>query len=146
MKTIYKVVHFIMIFSATLSLTACVASPGGTGSSADQQPVYTDFSGNWVLSRINGSGYSGARITLQIENNRVSGFSGCNRYFASVERLGDGRVNVGFIGSTKKLCVRGNANQIESAYLGALRRSQYYRVSGNRLVLEGNGSNLVFTH
>jgi len=137
-----KFLRIITIIFSSVGLVSCVASSGSSGYQG--QPNYSSLSGHWLLSSLNNSGYPGSRISLQFDNNKVSGFSGCNRYFASTASQGSGILNFGFIGSTKKLCVENQASKLESSYLRSLRQVRSYQLSGNRLILEGNGTYLVF--
>ncbi len=138
----------VLLIVSTLGLTACISSVGtdstsnyGSYSAASKEVVMTE---KWFLTTLNNTPYQGPRITLQISaDNRVSGFSGCNRYFASgVEVRGD-QLKFGSVGSTRKLCVD-KSTQLERQYLEALRGVTHFNKSKNRLVLSSHYSHLTF--
>lgn len=138
-----KYFSIIMLFISSLSLSSCAST--SNHQAQQKPPVNSSLGGKWFLTSLNNAGYQGPRITLQFnENNRVSGFSGCNRYFASNNKQTSSSLNFGSIGSTKKLCVGRGANKLESYYLGALKQVKAYQLSGNRLTLKGNSTHLVF--
>jgi len=74
-------------------------------------------------------------VTLSIADGQVSGFAGCNRYFASVE-TGDGSIDIGMIGSTRMACET-SAMDLESAFLRALEVVSEYRIADGSLVMSG---------
>ncbi len=142
-----KIVNFIaLLFVPVFGLTACV----GTGYDSNYgayRPVSKDIgmTEKWFLTELNNTPYQGPRITLEISTeNRVNGFSGCNRYFASVDVLRGDQLKFGSVGSTKKLCADYNSNQLENKYLGVLRGITHFNKSSNRLVLNGGYGNLTF--
>jgi len=133
MKKLMRFNRIIMMLFASISIVSCVAPSGG---GYQQKPIFNSLGGQWQLS--------GSSITIQFDNNKASGFSGCNRYFASTTQQGNGKLTFGFIGSTKKMCMNSQANKQESSYLRALRQISSYQLNGNRLVLQGNSTQLVF--
>lgn len=139
-----KFISIILLVISSYGLFSCAAT---TRYPEKPKPsASASLTGQWFLTSLNGSGYQGSRISLQFnEKSRISGHSGCNRYFASSSRPTNGSLNFGFIGSTKKLCASQQANQLESVYLQALKQVQYYQLKGNQLVLGGNSTNLVFS-
>ncbi len=145
MKNIMKFSYALSMLVTSFTLTSCVATDGGYQGNNKPAAYNNSLGGHWILSNINNSAYSGTRITLQVENNKVSGFSGCNRYFTSTTQQGGGVLNFGFIGSTKMLCSNHESNQLEAAYLRSLRLVRSYQLRGNQLILQGNGTNLIFT-
>ena len=138
-----KIFRIILLFVSSFGLLSCVSNT----KYPEQQytPASSSLSGQWSLSSLNGSGYSGDRITLQFsDSSRVNGFSGCNRYFGSSSKS-NGNLSFGSLGSTKKLCRNSQSNQVESAYLNGLRQVRSYRLNGNQLILQGHSTNLVFS-
>jgi heat shock protein HslJ len=100
---------------------------------------------NWRLTKINNTPYQGRRITLNISTtNKVNGFSGCNRYFVSDINVRGNQLRFGSVGSTKKLCIDHNSNNLEKRYLAALRSVSHFQRGNNRLVLNGRFGSLVF--
>lgn len=142
-----KIVNLIALFLVSVfGLTACVGT-GYDSNYSSYRPVSKDvaMTEKWFLTNLNKAPYQGPRITLEISTeNRVSGFSGCNRYFASVDVLREDQLKFGSVGSTRKLCADHNSNQLEKKYLGVLRGITHFNKSNNQLVLEGGYGSLTF--
>jgi heat shock protein HslJ len=142
-----------MIFLVSLfGLNACVATnttyPNGSSDNT-YQPKPSTTQGftaeRWFLTKINNAPYQGKRITLNISTeNKVSGFSGCNRYFVSDIDVSGSRLRLGSVGSTRMMCADYNSNNLEKRYLSALRGVTHFQRSNSRLVLEGREGSLVF--
>ena len=76
-------------------------------------------------------------ITLAVAGTRLSGSSGCNRYFASIEP-GDspGELKIGPVAGTRMACP-GDAMALETRYLAALQTVTGYGFLNGRLALRG---------
>ncbi|MFM9865804.1 MAG: META domain-containing protein [Micropepsaceae bacterium] len=99
----------------------------------------------WIAETINGKPViEPGGVTLTFSDERVTGRSGCNRYFGAAEH-GGGKLKIGSVGATKMACLRDGLMSQESEYLTALQTSQTYAFRGDRLVLSGSSSELVFT-
>jgi heat shock protein HslJ len=142
-----------LLVISLFSLNACVATTNTGYSNSSSYNTYKPkpsvnhrfVAEKWYLTKINNRTYQGQRITLEISTKkRVTGFSGCNRYFASVDVLRGDQLKFGTIGSTRKLCTDRNSNQLEKQYLGILRGVTHFNKSSHRLVLEGGYGNLSF--
>jgi len=145
-----KVNSTVLFLVSIFGLTSCVSTIG-TGYDSNygsSRPVPKDsvaMTEKWFLTKLNNGPYQGQRITLEISTDkRVSGFSGCNRYFASVDVLRGDQLKFGTVGSTRKLCADPNSNQLERKYLDVMRDVTHFNKSNNRLVLKGSSGNLVF--
>lgn len=101
------------------------------------------FDTEWKLKTINGKDYSSfnppATLTFTQKESRLSGYTGCNRFFGGFE-LADDNLNVGQLGATKMFCE--NNMDLESNYLKALEQVKRYRIKGNSLQLL-NGATVV---
>jgi heat shock protein HslJ len=106
----------------------------------------------WVLNRFNGEPPLAAQpeITLAFDGGRISGSSGCNRYFAGVKETGElpGDLQVSRIGGTRMACP-GQIMALENRYLEALGHVVRYSFVAGRLELTWRKDNrigtLVFT-
>lgn len=140
-----KLFSIVMLFISSLGLSSCAA----TSNYQVNKPLPTNnsnsISGRWFLTSLNNAGYQGPRITLQFNgNNKVSGFSGCNRYFGPADLRADGNISFGRIASTKMACFNQSNSRLESNYLRALNQVSSYQLNGSRLVLDGRSTHLVF--
>jgi heat shock protein HslJ len=74
-----------------------------------------------------------ARVTLQIDEGRLSGNSSCNQYSAGYT-LQHGRITLQPIAATKRGCI-GAPSAIEAAWFEALQSLQWISRDGDALVL-----------
>ena len=90
----------------------------------------------WRLTSIGGRAVlPGVRVTAVFDaSNRVSGSSGCNRYFGGATAAGD-RLDVGLLAGTRMYCGADGVMDQESAYLAALEKAESFRIVGNELRL-----------
>jgi heat shock protein HslJ len=118
-----------------LALAACATAPV-----ADAQSVSP---GAWTLAHLDGAPEGVTRLpTLTIEDRRAVGSTGCNRWFASVDRS-DGGVRFGIIGASKMACIDNHAMAMEQTFLAALARVRDTRTDGDQLVLTGENATEV---
>ena len=131
----------LAMVGAVLLLAGC---GGGQGSpTAEQQPL-----GSWQL--IEGEGPDGevplvddAPVTLQIEDGEAGGTAACNSYGGSVE-IGGERLRFQELFQTEMACPGEGVMASEAAYLDALHAVDRHARDGERLVLTGEETRLVF--
>jgi heat shock protein HslJ len=104
---------------------------------------------NWTLKSFHtadavSSVIAGTTITaVFLEDGRVAGSAGCNRYFASYNVTGTS-VSIGTAGSTKMYCASPGVMQQESNYLVSLNSATTFTINGDRLILaDANGTTLL---
>jgi len=73
-------------------------------------------------------------ITLVIEDGRITGSSGCNRYFADITESSPGEIKVGEMGTTRMVC-SDEIMLVENRYLSALDAVVRYGFLAGRLAL-----------
>ena len=116
----------------------------GTASIADLE------GSEWVLTQLAWTepAPTEPEITLVLEDGRISGSSGCNRYFAAVEEPEPTSLTLGTIGSTRMACPT-EVMELEARYLTALSNVVAYGFFAGKLVLryleEDAMSTLLFT-
>ena len=109
---------------------------GGCNSAKDIGGVYHLISDDPALQR----------VTLEIEDTRVSGQGPCNRYFGAIMHsdTGSNSIQVGPIASTKMACPNLSA---EHRYFQDLQRVSMVKVVPNGLLLTtSDQKKLVFTY
>jgi heat shock protein HslJ len=132
-----------MLLALSLVLTplaACesVASPGAANL---EQAIEGR---TWLAVAIAGADViPGTRITLKIENGRVSGKAGCNSYGGGAEIRGD-TVKFGSMFSTKMACMADGVMAQERRYLYTLQSATTGEVRDGTLLLSGAGGVLEF--
>ena len=117
----------IRTYLAVLALPGCIAA--GSLSGAVAQPAQ-----NWVLERVQDIGAMPKRPTLKEEGEKLSGWTGCNTFTATIARLptADERIKVENVTATRSLCGPGD-DRIEAAVLQALSDTAYVRRDGKKL-------------
>lgn len=90
----------------------------------------------WTLYSFNGKPMNGDLNFLIDENNRGSGSSGCNTWSATMVPARGQRIGMGPIAITKKTCPP-PVQQLEFAYLNALRSGPSWDLAGPDMVIRG---------
>ena len=73
-------------------------------------------------------------VDAVFEKNRVSGSSGCNRYFAGIEASSPYQIKIGPVAGTRMMCPAA-IMQVEDRYLAALEKVGQFGFSFGRLML-----------
>jgi len=76
-------------------------------------------------------------LEFDLENNRVSGFSGCNRFTGSF-KLDGFMINIGPLAATKRACMDENKGNLEQHILQDLEQTVAYSIEKNTLNLVNN--------
>ena len=92
--------------------------------------------GEWNLQTLRGVAPATSihlpTLEIDLKENRITGNSGCNNYFASIERCSPTTLSFSAIGATRILCLSEN---IESDYFQALQEVTTYKIQANTLLL-----------
>ncbi len=91
-------------------------------------------SGNGMLSNL----YTGDITAVFDNQGRLSGFSGCNRYYSSYTLKG-GKLQLSPIITTRKHCLPEELMNTEAGYLAALGKVESYQIRERQLTLYGAG-------
>jgi len=99
----------------------------------------------WVAEDIDGKGViDNAQSTFSVSaDGKVTGSSGCNRYFAQAEVEGD-RIKIGKAGATMMACPEALMDQ-ERKLFDALGKASAYRIddSGKLFLVDAEGVDIV---
>jgi heat shock protein HslJ len=89
----------------------------------------------WQLVTLNNQSptVSGATITANFDESRITGSSGCNSYFGPYTTQNN-NIEIGQISSTLKACI-GDVANLEKTYLSLLTQANSYLISGQTLTL-----------
>lgn len=80
-------------------------------------------------------------ISFHPEENKITGFAGCNRYFGSYEISNDS-LSIGIIGATKMAC---NHLDIEQRFLSAIGEQKFqWSIEDETLVLRNEKNVVIF--
>ncbi|WP_034060751.1 META domain-containing protein [Lacinutrix jangbogonensis] len=123
----------ILLFA--IILNACGASNKASNSSVDNKnSVQNTLNGTFIVSAMETENQS-KNLTLNFDNktNKVSGFSGCNRFFGTytVKR---NTIDFKALASTRKMCEE-NSNVVETQMLAALEKTTHFEIKDNTLTL-----------
>lgn len=100
----------------------------------------------WILSAMGERRVSADKPYIEFdgEQHRISGDSGCNRFFGSVQITG-ASVKISQLGSTKRACLSADANRLENEFLQTLEKATRFSVESNELRLfAGDSIVLIF--
>ncbi len=131
-------VSMMMFVLLTLSILSGCVGPAGATPRGDEISLPGT---TWALVQLNGDDVTG-EITLQFDEEQVSGIASCNNYFGQYTLEGE-KITLGPVGSTMMACLE---MEDEAAYLKALSEVKELRFENEQLILldgEGKG-NLVF--
>ena len=134
--TLTTAVRVVAVVSYLL-LAACRTGDGANPNSPSAQvPVRGT---EWTLVSINGTAIAatGRMPTLLLEeDNRASGFAGCNRFSATYSLSSDS-LRLSSIAMTRMFCAQ--ADELEQQYVSVLEATRLYRLSGAQLELATTG-------
>jgi heat shock protein HslJ len=125
----------VFLITATLFHTAKAQS---TTMQPTQHNAQVSFSNtNWTLVKLGDFDLTRfmkpAEILFDTATHRVTGQSGCNRFFGSFTLEGQ-KLGMGKLGSTMMMCPPPSM-ELEKAFHAMLAETDNYRISGNRLQL-----------
>ena len=128
----------LFAIAVALGLAACDETGGAIA------PSLTGT--EWIAETINGKPViEPGGVTLAFAADRVTGRSGCNRYFASA-RHANGNLKIEQVGATKMACLREGVMQQESEFINTLQAAQAYAIheDGRLRLTTPAGGTLVF--
>ena len=129
------------IFSILLITVLSIKSCGETKASNNYNSE--ELTGEFHIVTIGKTVSLPDNLTISFDRNisKVSGFSGCNRYFGSFTLEGKS-LTFNQVGSTRKMCF-GDANKIENEFLQLLPKIKTFSFENNTLNLITNGNILI---
>jgi heat shock protein HslJ len=134
-----------LVLVLALAVLGCAPEPASSALTRVSHP--TDLAGTaWELVTIGGAApSSGPAVTLVFGRGEVSGNGSCNAFGGSYAyEPSTGALHLGDLVSTKRACIEAGRNELEAAYLAALRAATDASMDENgRLVISGAGAQLV---
>jgi|SRR5690554_1232229 len=139
--------HLITFVFAAFVLNSCgptksIDSIENTDSMENTNSVFTKIPTEtfWKLESLEGKDFSDFKndgnevgFTMFADNNRISGYAGCNNFFATYKMEAGNRIHFSEIGATKMFCA--DAKFSESDFLKVFQFADNYTITGNRLEL-----------
>lgn len=128
----------------------CAAALFGCEEKVTAGFTVSELQDSWVLSKIDGKDIA---ITeprnppgMQIDTNlKVTGFSGCNRFFGQVELTDKSKFRITAMGTTKMACIQNELATIESTMTKSLQKWNSIALENNILTLTSEQHILTFT-
>lgn len=120
----------------------------GCGEYVQADNVPAELVGRWILNKINktvvqnNSSYKNPTMEINASEGKVIGNGGCNRYSGSIKSLGENKISISKVMSTKMACP---GMDMEMKYFEALTaKSLTYKLSDSKLIFYNNENTLVF--
>lgn len=122
--------------AADLGTLIMVHASGATARLEGAEWIVEDIGGRGIIDR--------SRVTLTFADGRMAGQASCNRYNASYDNLGMGRIEIGDAAVTRMACAPALMNQ-EAAFLELLGAVDGYRFSetGALVLQTSDGERIV---
>lgn len=119
-----------LVLTGLAILSACSTQP----ESQAQHHISLDNT-QWVLQEMQQQKVNNKRaLTLDFQQQRVSGFAGCNRLMSRFTASHDGIMTITQPSVTRMFCTP-QINQLETNYLQSLSQVNMYAITRNSLVL-----------
>lgn len=101
----------------------------------DNNMQQEELKGSYTISEIDNAKGNAEAITITFDaaTNKVSGFSGCNRFFGTYKVEGN-TITFSNIATTKKFCLD-KENQVETKVLNAINNASSFKLKNNELTL-----------
>lgn len=138
-----------LLAGMVLALAACSHEGPSTTQSAPARSTAQLLNTYWKLTRLGEEVIStpaGARevhFVLQSENQRVTGFSGCNRMMGSYVLDGD-KLKFDQMGGTLMACVSTGVTELERKFLAIFAQAASWQIDGETLrLLDAGGKPLA---
>jgi heat shock protein HslJ len=106
-------------------------------------PSITLANTSWILKTLNGKAVATDRLpTIQFDDTRMNGYSGCNQFFGNYTSSNDGIFTTSAVGATKMACLD-DKNALEQQFFTQLEKANKYSVTREQLHLLDNGRNIL---
>ena len=142
MSKIPKPHLLVLTFSALFAMSCMICPPANASSQPD-----VDLTGTyWKLDELNGqpatlgAGKKELHMILSSDGNKVSGFSGCNRFMGGYSQ-DNKHIQFGPLAGTMMACME--AMEQEYTFLRTLESSKRFSISGEELTLYGADDQLI---
>lgn len=121
------------MFIVLMGLAIISACSTAFSPEASSPPITTNDLNNthWLLKRIDTQTInSQPPITIEFNDGRVNGFTGCNQFFGTYTSSQDGVLAISPLGMTRMACM-GQAGQVEQQFLDTISKISLYALTRN---------------
>lgn len=113
----------------------------GAAAAAAAVPQVLQAGQSWTLVDANDAGLKSvaeaAGIFIEVQDTRLVGYAGCNRFSAAMQRGKDSAITLEAPVASKRACMADALNAAEQSFLRALPAVQSFELSADRLRLQG---------
>ncbi|WP_452225640.1 META domain-containing protein [Lacinutrix chionoecetis] len=134
---------FFIILLATILAESCGNTKEINATTlTDTMDQTEQLSGDYTITVVKDSKNISEPLTISFDDktNKVSGYSGCNRFFGTF-KITDNTISLSELASTKKMC-RGESNTLEQNMLKALNSTTHFTLEAGELLLK-QGDNVM---
>lgn len=111
--------------------------------SAKSERILSLAGTNWELQKLGKDSVTSDRpLSLNFDDSRMTGYSGCNRFFGSYTGSSDGVFSSGPLGMTKMACM-GDRNLLEQRFFEQLKKTSQYAITHDQLHLLDSNRNIL---
>lgn len=123
---------YILLFLNLTCLACGSANEENLSMSGPSNP--SELTGNYSITSLVNTDELSTDLTINFEDNRVYGFSGCNQYFSDFT-IKDSNIYMKAIAASKKMCIDDDLNRTEQNLFKALQQVTNYKIEGDTLKL-----------
>ncbi|WGZ93810.1 MAG: META domain-containing protein [Candidatus Thiothrix putei] len=106
-------------------------------------PGMTLANTSWTLKTLDGKPVTTDKLpTIQFDDTRMNGYSGCNQFFGNYTSSSDGIFTTSAVGATKMACLD-DKNALEQQFFAQLEKANKYAVTREQLHLLDHGRNIL---
>jgi len=106
-------------------------------------PNMTLASTRWTLKTLDGKPVTTDKLpTIQFDDTRMNGYSGCNQFFGNYTSSSDGIFTTSAVGATKMACLDDN-NALEQQFFAQLEKANQYAITLEQLHLLDDKRNIL---
>lgn len=138
----------VLVVSVAPVLPGSAFPPGAVRTNGEMRmtgaELKTRLSGSWTVVQVHDLELPGVAVpTLSFEEDRLTGFAGCNRFTSSLGYGDDGALKLGMVATTRMSCGP-EAMKIEAQVLRAVGRVNGVTLDGEaRIVLTAFGREMM---
>jgi heat shock protein HslJ len=113
----------------------CTSAPAAIVPQATTTVATDVLRGEWILQQMKGEALDELTVSLDIQDNQISGVSFCNNYNSTITVNGNSLIVDPAIAATKMFCPEGDTMQREQTYFETLGKVKTYTEVDGRLEL-----------
>jgi heat shock protein HslJ len=138
--------RFMMLCMMVFVSWGCASTPEAVTPPTPTTVTSNTVSGEWVLQQMNGVALAEQTVSLDIQQNQISGVSFCNNYNATIMIDESSFVVDPAISATRMMCPEGDTMQQEQVYFETLAKVKTFVVIDATLELRDESGTPVLVY